>query len=605
MKALIKVGYACNENCTFCHTQDVRHIDAPADEVFRKIERAKALGHTMVVLSGGEPTIRPELFAWSARVAELGMDLGFVTNGLVFAYPQTVQRLLKHRLRYVYMSMHGGSAEVHNRLVRADTYAAAARAVENLAGLGLDVTINCVVTRQNVEHLREMVDVVLPHPDVRLKFSMVAPKGGGERYFELLTPRVSQVAARVHDALTYALSSSGSARARFGHDGLPLCLLPGLEDLFDDLKTHDFATMIEVGEPDYSPVDDVIKHHPPPCEGCTLRGPCPGLYIGYEQAFGDGELQPVVEGARSNAFNYVLEAMVARDFPDTRCVLREGGVRPWDRGRHLFVRREGRVARFRTTTRDFSDAELLHIKHDLGQVYFDASQKDAPDDFAADLVKLERSTLCDECPERPHCTGLYEASADNAFLRDDARLRALLSTLVGDVLDLGAGESPYGTVFEAGAREGHVRYVALDPDARRVRALAACAPWATTLVACAESLPFDAHTFDHVLLLRSWNHLVDPARALRSAHRVLRTGGSLFVVDNVAFGLARTRGQAARAEGSSAAFEHRRNDDAARAHRRITSAGGFELVSREDVGPGTSNQWLLRYVRATEGHGLA
>ena len=27
MKALIKVGYACNENCTFCHTADLRHID--------------------------------------------------------------------------------------------------------------------------------------------------------------------------------------------------------------------------------------------------------------------------------------------------------------------------------------------------------------------------------------------------------------------------------------------------------------------------------------------------------------------------------------------------------------------------------------------------
>ena len=50
MKALIKVGYGCNENCTFCHTLDVRHIDGSAAEVHAKIERAAALGHTMVVL---------------------------------------------------------------------------------------------------------------------------------------------------------------------------------------------------------------------------------------------------------------------------------------------------------------------------------------------------------------------------------------------------------------------------------------------------------------------------------------------------------------------------------------------------------------------------
>jgi len=64
MKALIKVGYACNENCSFCHTLDVRHIDGDSYEILAKIDRAAALGHTMVVFSGGEATIRPELFEW-------------------------------------------------------------------------------------------------------------------------------------------------------------------------------------------------------------------------------------------------------------------------------------------------------------------------------------------------------------------------------------------------------------------------------------------------------------------------------------------------------------------------------------------------------------
>ncbi|HLU47209.1 MAG TPA: radical SAM protein, partial [Planctomycetota bacterium] len=81
MKALIKVGYGCNDHCTFCHTLDVRHIDAEAAEVHRKIDRAKALGHTMIVLSGGEPTIRPELVRWATHAAALDMDFGLVTNG--------------------------------------------------------------------------------------------------------------------------------------------------------------------------------------------------------------------------------------------------------------------------------------------------------------------------------------------------------------------------------------------------------------------------------------------------------------------------------------------------------------------------------------------
>ena len=74
MKALIKVGYGCNENCTFCHTADVRHLEDTPERVAWKIDRAKRLGYSMVVLSGGEPTARPELLTWARRVAALGLD---------------------------------------------------------------------------------------------------------------------------------------------------------------------------------------------------------------------------------------------------------------------------------------------------------------------------------------------------------------------------------------------------------------------------------------------------------------------------------------------------------------------------------------------------
>src|SRR5262249_30561515 len=156
------------------------HIDGSAAEVHAKIERAAKLGHSMVVLSGGEPTIRPELFEWAAHVAALGLDFGLVTNGLVLAYPDVVERLLGHRLRYIYMSLHGGGAEVHGRLVRARTFDTAVAALRNLSGRGLDLTVNCVITRQNVEDLDGVVDAVRPFADLTLKFSMVQPKGGGD-----------------------------------------------------------------------------------------------------------------------------------------------------------------------------------------------------------------------------------------------------------------------------------------------------------------------------------------------------------------------------------------------------------------------------------------
>lgn len=608
-KALIKVGYGCNEHCTFCHTADVRHIDGTSEEVVRKIHRARELDFGMTVLSGGEPTIRPELVSWASLIAELGMDFGLVTNGLVFAYPEWIGRLVQRRLRYVYMSLHG-IGRIHNRLVRAESWENAFAAIKNLSGRGLELTINCVVTKQNVEHLIPLVDALLPFTDLRLKFSMTQPKGGGERLFDAITERVSVVAARVHEAIAHGQAkvlASGKAGPRFGHDGIPHCLLPGQESLYDDLKTHAYAVMTDIGEPDFFPIDEALNLQPESiCGGCALRGACPGLFRGYVDRFDMSEIKAPPPKPRSNSFTWTFESLVSSDAAETYCPLRDGtlGITPWDKNRELFIRNRTpsgyRIARFRTDTRDFADVEIGRIKHTLGQAYLDISQKPAPNDFARDLRPLERSSLCTGCEHRARCTGLFEPKLeDDPFTRDDARVRALLSALEGDVLDLGCGEGPYEAILAPRALEGRIRYVGVDPHAP-LDALRARWPWATLMQGEAETIPLN-RPFDHVLLLRSWNHLAEPGRAIARIVESLQPQGELLVVDNVAFGLARTRAQTTTAVCSmDVIFEHYRNDDAEAAHQTIVLAAGekLSLIERIDVGPGTANQWLLRYRRA-------
>ena len=608
----------------------MREVQGGSAEVEAKIRRAAELAgyqlapgeRAMVVLSGGEPTIRPELVRWAELVASLDMDLGLVTNGRMLAYPALTAALLQRRLRYVYLSLHGGSAKIHNLMVRTQAFDEAHAALRNLSGRGLDLHVNCVVTRHNLAHLRGLVDLVLPFADATLKFSMVEPKGGGDRLFDHLMPRVADVAARVAEAIAHGEARAGPAGPRFEHGALPLCLLPGRERQFGDLKTHRYRTMIEVGEPDYFPVDDLNKVHPTACDGCRLRGACPGLYRGYHEVHGDAELRAVV-GPRANAFNYTLRGLVPvpKDMSATRCPLRDGplGVTPWDRGRDLFVRHAGKLAHYRADTRDFSDAEIAAIKHARGQVYLDASRKDAPDDFARDLVPLVRAEVCGGCPHRDRCAGLHEPVLEDIFTRDDAEVRARLAALRGDLLDLGCGEAPYADALAPALAAGTLRYLGLDPvplvgDQGRAPALAGARsgerPALEVLVGTA-SADLGERRFDHIAILRSWNHLPDPSVDLAALLPRLRAGGTLLVVDNIAFGLARTAAQTHRGERSAAGWEHHRNDDAAQAHARVLAAAralGRELtpIARRDVAPGTSNQWLLHYRLAPAGpHGDA
>ncbi len=607
MKALIKVGYACNEHCTFCHTQEERAVQGGADEIERKIRRAKALGHTMVVLSGGEPTIRSELGRWAALVAELDMDFGLVTNGLVLAYPEVREHLLACRLRYVYMSLHAGEAAVHDRIVRAESFDTALTSLRGLSGRGLALTVNCVVTRQNLAHLRPLVDLVAPIPDAILKFSATEPKGGALRLVDVVVPPIADAAGAVVDALHHA-EQRMPGRAR--HGGFPLCLLPGFERAYDDLRTHRYWTMVEVGEADLVPVDARNTLHPSPhCDDCGLRGGCPGLFRAYHARRGADELRPVSIGARSNAFDWVLEGVTAAP-PSAMCPVMAQGTAPFERARHLFVRHDGKLARYRSDTRDFDDDTLGHIKHAAGQVYLDASRKPAPDDFARDLVKLRRAEQCRPCPERDTCTGLFEAELEPVFDRDEQRLRDALAQVHGDVLEIGCGDGRLAALWQPAIDAGRVRFVGIDPDAAaldRLRArLAAAArrdhaadePPVMLLLGDAEDvLPtLPEGSFDHAVIAHAWNHLRAPERVVAAICRRLRPGGTLWIADDVPFGLARTPRQQRAARRSDATWLHLRNHDAARAHAVILRVWpGLALLERRDVGPDTSNQWLLRY----------
>ncbi|MCU0655919.1 MAG: radical SAM protein [Polyangiaceae bacterium] len=599
MKALIKVGYACNEHCTFCHTLDVRHIDDTSESVHAKIRRARQLGHSMVVFSGGEPTIRPELPGWATHVASLGLDLGFVTNGRRFAYPEFVEAMLARRLRYVYLSFHGGSPRVHNSLVRADAFAETLQAIRNLHGRVPVLTVNCVVTSTNIHKLRELVDLLLPLPQLTLKFSMTAPKGGGDRLFEHVVPRVTDCAAAVADAIRHGTERRGDAPGpRFGHDGIPLCLLPGMEDLYDDLRTNDFRVMSEVGEPDFFPVDDVIKVQPEGrCGGCALRGPCPGLFRGYVERFpGDEAALEARTGHRGNSYNLTPTRDIPRP-PGAPCPVKTDGTTSYDRGRTLFLRLRDRMRLFETRTRDFADVELQATKEQHGQLYVDVSSKLAPDDFPRDLRKLRILDECVRCEERPRCTGCWAPLPHDVFTPDDARVHELLRSLDGDVLDVGAGEGSYLATLAPRVQQGAARYTALEPDEARARLLQQRHPWARFVVAPAEEASLSPASLDHVLLLRSYNHLAAPRLALPRLVDALRPGGTLLLVDNVAFGLVRGREHAGRAERGPGQLEHHRNDGAEEAHR-ATLGLPLRLVERRDVGPTTSNQWLLRYERA-------
>jgi SAM-dependent methyltransferase len=298
----------------------------------------------------------------------------------------------------------------------------------------------------------------------------------------------------------------------------------------------------------------------------------------------------------SNSFNLAPRS----DVPRARSEACPLAVRPERIGeltgemtdaRFAFLRFKDRMRLFFANTRDFTDDEVARAKAS-GQLYMDVSQKVSPDDFSADLRKLELEAECGACPELAHCPGCFRAVAVDVFSRDETRVKTLLGRLEGAVLDVGAGHAPYAAAVARAVESGRASYLALDPDAARLELLKSRFPWARVRAGTLDDLVADPGRFDHALVLRSYNHFPDRDQALARLFELVKPGGRILVVDDVAFGLLRSREQTARAEGGPAVFEHYANETAADAAERVIRAG-FEVLERHDVRADGSNEWIV------------
>jgi ubiquinone/menaquinone biosynthesis C-methylase UbiE len=96
-------------------------------------------------------------------------------------------------------------------------------------------------------------------------------------------------------------------------------------------------------------------------------------------------------------------------------------------------------------------------------------------------------------------------------------------------------------------------------------------------------------SFDHILLLRSYNHLRLPSVLFPKLRRMLKPRGRLTVVDGVAFGLLLTDKPEEAGPGS---FQHFRNHTSGQA-RALLESSGFRAVREIPVTAEGGSEWLL------------
>lgn len=94
----------CNLDCAYCNEYDKTSEPVPLQTMLRRLDRLGEFGTTIITLSGGEPTLHPDLDAMIARIRENGAIATLITNGLLLT-PERIERLNRAGLDYLQISI--------------------------------------------------------------------------------------------------------------------------------------------------------------------------------------------------------------------------------------------------------------------------------------------------------------------------------------------------------------------------------------------------------------------------------------------------------------------------------------------------------------------
>ena len=115
----VRLCAACNNRCRFC--LDRQSLDGslrPRDQLDAELRAGRAALATRLILSGGEPSLHPDLPDLIRSARRLGYEwVQLITNGRRLAYPQFLHALLDAGLDEVTFSIHGSSPLVHDAMV--------------------------------------------------------------------------------------------------------------------------------------------------------------------------------------------------------------------------------------------------------------------------------------------------------------------------------------------------------------------------------------------------------------------------------------------------------------------------------------------------------
>lgn len=173
----------CNLNCVHCRCSsdmDAAVGDFNTEEAFKMIDDICEVSQPVMVLSGGEPLLRPDIFEIANYGTSKGLRMCMATNGTLIT-DEVCKKMIAADIKMVALSLDGSTAAIHDDFRSCPgAYEGVMRGAETLKRNGIKFLINSSFTKRNQQDIGATFKVAKAMGATAWYMFMIVPTGRGE-----------------------------------------------------------------------------------------------------------------------------------------------------------------------------------------------------------------------------------------------------------------------------------------------------------------------------------------------------------------------------------------------------------------------------------------
>lgn len=186
----------CNLSCIHCRAaarDEPYEGELSTEECFSVLDQIASFARPIIILTGGEPLLRDDVFDIAAYGISKGLRMVMAPNGTLLDVP-TAKTLKKAGVMRISLSLDGATVATHDAFRQVDgAFDAVIEAARAARETGLEYQINTTVTSKNLHEIAAIMDLAVEMGAAAFHTFMLVPTGRAQGFEDgMIKPEESE-----------------------------------------------------------------------------------------------------------------------------------------------------------------------------------------------------------------------------------------------------------------------------------------------------------------------------------------------------------------------------------------------------------------------------